>query len=213
MKLDVMTVSTLLEDVAETARQVEDAGFDGLWFTEVTSNAFLPAPPPLGPPSASISAPRYRWPSSAPRCSPRRCAWELQRASRGRFVLGLGTQVKGHNERRFSVPFAKPQEKLREQVLALQAIYAGFSGAGLDFHGEFYNFDLLPDFFNPGPMAYPTPPTYLAAMSPSAYRMSGEVADGVHIHPLHSARYLAEAAIPAIERAWRRPVAAARTSP
>jgi probable F420-dependent oxidoreductase len=125
-------------------------------------------------------------------------AWELQRASRGRFILGLGTQVKGHNERRFSVPFCSPQQKLREQVGALRAIYAGFSGASLDFHGEFYRFDLLPEFFNPGPIEFPPPPTYLAAMNPSAYRMSAEVAEGVHIHPLHSARYLAEAALPAI---------------
>lgn len=194
-----MTVGTLLEDVAETARQVEDAGFDGLWFTEVTGNAFLSCAAAVAATEridigTAISLAFIRSPMLTAQT-----AWELQRASRGRFVLGLGTQVKGHNERRFSVPFAKPQEKLREQVLALQAIYAGFSGAGLDFHGEFYNFDLLPDFFNPGPMSYPAPPTYLAAMNPSAYRMSGEVADGVHIHPLHSSRYLAEAAVPAIE--------------
>lgn len=194
-----MTVGLPLEDVAETARQVEAAGFDGLWFTEVTSNAFLSC-------AAAVSATERIDVGTAISLSfirspmlTAQTAWELQRASRGRFILGLGTQVKGHNERRFSVPFAKPQEKLREQVLALQAIYAGFSGAGLNFQGEFYNFDLLPDFFNPGPIEFPAPPTYLAAMNPSAYRMSGEVADGVHIHPLNSARYLAEKGVPAME--------------
>ncbi len=194
-----MTVNALLEDVPEIARQVEDAGFDGLWFTEVNNNAFLSCAAAVAATEridigTAISVAFIRSPMLTAQT-----AWELQRASRGRFILGLGTQVKGHNERRFSVPFAKPQEKLREQVLALQAIYAGFSGAPLDFHGEFYDFDLLPEFFNPGPIDQPAPPTYLAAMNPSAYRMSGEVADGVHIHPLHSAQYLAEAAIPAIE--------------
>ena len=200
MKLDVMLVRTPFEDAAETARQVEDAGLDGLWITEVTSNAFLPLAMATATTSrinlgTAISVAFIRSPMLTAQT-----AWELQRASKGRFILGLGTQVKAHNERRFSVPFADPQEKLREQVLALKAIYAGFQGAPMDFHGDYYRFDLLPEFFNPGPIDFPPPPVYLAAMNPSAYRMSGEVADGVHIHPLHSARYLAEAAIPAIEQ-------------
>ena len=194
-----MLVKTPFEDAAQTARELEDAGFDGLWITEVTSNAFLPLAMATASTSrinlgTAISVAFVRSPMITAQT-----AWELQRASEGRFILGLGTQVKAHNERRFSVPFANPQEKLREQVLALKAIYAGFSGAPMDFHGEYYNFDLLPEFFNPGPIDFPAPPIYLAAMNPSAYRMSGEVADGVHIHPLHSAQYLAEAAVPAIE--------------
>jgi probable F420-dependent oxidoreductase len=199
VKLDVMQVGTRIGDAAEIARRVEDAGFDGLWFIESTVNPLLPLATAATATSridlgTAISLAFVRSPMVTAMS-----AWELQRAARGRFILGLGTQVKAHNERRFSVPFAKPQEKLREQVLALQAIYAGFGGARMDFHGEYYTFDLLPEFFNPGPMDFPAPPTYLAAMNPSAYRMSGEVADGVHIHPLHSARFLAEAAVPAME--------------
>jgi probable F420-dependent oxidoreductase len=198
VKLDVMQVGTRIGEVAEIARRVEDAGFDGLWFIESTVNPFLPLAVAatatqrieLG---TAISLAFVRSPMVTAMS-----AWELQRAAQGRFILGLGTQVKAHNERRFSVPFSSPQQRLREQVLALRAIYAGFAGEPLDFHGEFYNFDLLPEFFNPGPMDYPAPPTYLAAMNPSAYRMSGEIADGVHIHPLHSARFLAEAALPAM---------------
>lgn len=194
-----MLVKTLLEDAAETARQAEDAGFDGVWITEVSSNPFLPLATMAGATSrldlgTAISLAFVRSPMVTALT-----AWELQRASRGRFILGLGTQVKGHNERRFSVPFESPQQKLREQVLALRAIYAAFQGAPLDFQGEFYQFTLLPEFFNPGPIAFEPPPIYLAAMNPSAYRMSGEVADGVHIHPLSSARYLAEFAVPAME--------------
>jgi probable F420-dependent oxidoreductase len=204
VKLDVMQVGTRIEDAAEIARRAEDAGFDGLWFIESTVTPFLPLAVAATATSrielgTAISLAFVRSPMVTAQC-----AWELQRASHGRFILGLGTQVKAHNERRFSVPFESPQQKLREQVLALNAIYAGFAGAPLDFHGDFYTFDLLPEFFNPGPMDYPAPPTYLAAMNPSAYRMSGEVADGVHIHPLHSARFLAEAALPAMSEGLAR---------
>src|SRR5581483_7792030 len=126
-------------------------------------------------------------------------SWELQGASGGRFLLGLGPQVKAHNERRFFVPFEKPAAKLSEQVRALRAIWAAFAGeAPLDFHGEFYRFDLLTEFFNPGPIDAPPPPVYLAAVNPFSFRMAGEVADGVHVHPLHTVRYLTEVARPAL---------------
>ncbi|HEY2834541.1 MAG TPA: TIGR03617 family F420-dependent LLM class oxidoreductase [Sporichthyaceae bacterium] len=200
MKLDLLLVNPVLEDAATTVRLAEDAGFDGAWTTEVAGNPFLSCATAAQATSridigTAVALAFVRSPMVTALT-----AWELQRASRGRFILGLGTQVKRHNERRFSVPFATPLAKLREQVLALRQMYAAFQGdAPLKFRGEHYRLDMLPDFFNPGPIQFAPPPTYLAAVNPVALRMSGEVADGVHIHPFHSARYLREVALPEID--------------
>ncbi len=210
MKLDLLTVRSRLEDVAETARLAEAAGYDGLWVTEVQTDPFLPLAVAaretdrieLG---TAIALAFIRSPMLTAQI-----AWELQRASGGRFRLGLGTQVKAHNERRFSVPFESPARKLAEQVRALREIWDAFAGRSpLNFRGEFYRFDLLTDFFNPGPIDVAPPPVYLAAVNPYSFRMAGEVADGVHVHPLHTVRYLQEVARPALEeglsRAGRKP--------
>lgn len=202
MKLDVLFVKTRLEDAATTAGLAEDAGFDGIWVTEASNNPFLSIA------SASVATRRIDLGTSVALAFIRSpmltalTAWELQRASRGRFVLGLGTQVKAHNERRFSVPFESPIAKLREQVVALRQCYAAFQGtAPLKFRGEHYRLDLLPDMFNPGPIDVPPPPTHLAAFNPLSYRVAGEVADGVHVHPFHTAQYLREVALPEVETA------------
>ena len=199
MKLDLLLVGCPLERAAETARRAEAAGFDGVWVTEVANDPFLTMAVGLEATSrlemgTAIALAFVRSPMVTALSS-----WELQRASGGRFRLGLGPQVKAHNERRFSVPFEKPAAKLAEQVRALRAIWAAFAGdAPLDFHGEFYRFDLLTEFFDPGPIDVPPPPVYLAAVNPFSFRMAGEVADGVHVHPLHTVRYLTEVARPAL---------------
>ncbi|TMK43192.1 MAG: LLM class flavin-dependent oxidoreductase, partial [Actinobacteria bacterium] len=199
MKLDLLLVGCPLERVAGTARQAEAAGFDGVWVTEVANDPFLTLAVGLQATSrlemgTAIALAFVRSPMVTALSS-----WELQRASGGRFRLGLGPQVKAHNERRFSVPFDQPAARLVEQVRALRAIWAAFAGeAPLDFHGEFYRFDLLTEFFNPGPIDAPRPPVYLAAVNPYSFRMAGEVADGVHVHPLHTVRYLTEVAHPAL---------------
>jgi len=202
VKLDVMFVKTRLEDAAATARLAEEAGFDGVWVTEVNSNPFLSIA------SASLATSRIDLGTAVALAFIRSpmltalTAWELQRASQGRFILGLGTQVKAHNERRFSVPFETPIAKLREQVLALKQCYAAFQGtAPLNFRGEHYRLDMLPDMFNPGPIDVDPPPVYLAAFNPLSYRVAGEVADGVHVHPFHTPQYLREVALPEVETA------------
>src|SRR5207249_7458616 len=132
-------------------------------------------------------------------------AWDLQRASEGRFVLGLGTQVRAHNVRRFSVPWEPPAPRLRELVEALRHIWGAFQGEHpLRFRGRFYRHDLMTPFFDPGPLDAGPPPIYLAAVTPYMYRLAGEVADGVHVHPFHTVRYLREVALPALETGGRR---------
>jgi probable F420-dependent oxidoreductase len=129
-------------------------------------------------------------------------AWDLVQASDGRFVLGLGSQVKAHVVRRFSMPFSKPAARLREYVYALRAIWTAFNGdAPLKFDGDFYSFSLLTDFFSPGPASHPHVPVFLAGVNRGMAQVAGEVADGFHVHPLHSVRYLREVVRPAIDAA------------
>jgi alkanesulfonate monooxygenase SsuD/methylene tetrahydromethanopterin reductase-like flavin-dependent oxidoreductase (luciferase family) len=138
-------------------------------------------------------------------------AWDLQAYSRGRFILGLGTQVKGHNERRFSVKWESPGEKLREVILALRAIWDWWqSGTKLDFQGEFYQHTLMTPFFSPGPIEHPQVPIFIAGVNPYVTRLAGELCDGFHVHPFHSARFLREQLIPDIEAGAPRPTDAPR---
>jgi probable F420-dependent oxidoreductase len=127
-------------------------------------------------------------------------AWDLQAASGGRFVLGLGTQVKGHMERRFSVPWTAPGPRLRDYVLALRALWECWqTGRPIDFRSPHYAITLMTPFFAPGPIEHPKIPIYVAAVNPYNLRLAGELCEGVHVHPLHSLRYLREFALPHIE--------------
>jgi len=131
-------------------------------------------------------------------------AWDLAKASGGRFILGLGSQVKGHNERRFSVKFESPGPKMHEIVLALRAIWDCWqNGTKLDVKGRFYRFDLMTPFFNPGPIAHPRIPVYIAGVNRYMCRIAGEVCDGLHVHPFNSPTYLREYVQPAVNEGLR----------
>ena len=119
-------------------------------------------------------------------------------------LLGLGTQVKGHNERRFSVKFESPGPKLREAVLAMRAIWDCWqNGTRINFKGRFYRFDLMTPFFDPGPIEHPKIPVYIAGVNQYMCRVAGEVCDGLHVHPFNSAKYLREYVHPAVEEGLR----------
>ena len=127
-------------------------------------------------------------------------AWDLQVASKGRFVLGLGSQVKGHNERRFSVPWSAPAPRMRECVLALHAIWHSWkTGERLSFEGEHYRFTLMTPNFTPEAMAYPVPAVTIAAVGPAMMRVAAETCDGVRLHTFCTRRYLENVAIPRLE--------------
>ncbi len=203
MKLDAMLV---LETgrARDVAVDLERLGYEGLWTPETRHDPFLPLA------VAAESTTRITLGTAIATAFTRSpmvtalIAWDLQRATGGRFVLGLGTQVKAHNERRFSVPWESPGPKLRELVEALRHIWGAFQGEHpLSFRGRFYRHDLLIPFFDPGPIEQPLPPVYLAAVTPYMYALAGEVADGVHVHPFHTVRYLREVALPALERGGR----------
>jgi probable F420-dependent oxidoreductase len=126
-------------------------------------------------------------------------AWDLQANSRGRFVLGLGSQVKGHNERRFGIAWTAPAPRLRDYVRALRAIWHAWETRGkLDFHSEHYTLTLMTPDFSPEPTGLPMVPITIAAVGEAMLRVAGQVADGVRLHPLCSRRYLEEICLPQI---------------
>ena len=126
-------------------------------------------------------------------------AWDLQDLSDGRFILGLGTQVKAHIKRRFSMPWDKPVSRLREYILALRAIWDSFQSEGsLNFKGDFYRHTLMTPFFNPGPIQNPEIPIYIAGVNTRLAALAGELCDGFHVHPFHSPEYVRRTVKPAI---------------
>jgi probable F420-dependent oxidoreductase len=204
VKLDIGLLTHDLKSIADYARRVEALGYDCLWSSETKHDPFLP----LGV-AAGVTS-RIKLGTAIAVAFPRspmilaHLAWDLQKAADGRFILGLGTQVKGHNERRFSVKFESPGPKLREAILALRAIWDSWQhGTKLDFQGRFYRFDLMTPFFNPGPIKHPTIPVYVAAVNRYMCRMAGEVCEGLHVHPFNSPRYLREFVQPAVDEGLR----------
>jgi probable F420-dependent oxidoreductase len=200
VKLDAMSGGQSLRGMAQLAKEVEATGFDGLWITESGHSAFTACT------AAALATDQLDLGTGIAVAFPRspmltaQNAWELAEATGGRFVLGLGTQVKAHIERRYSSPFVPPGPRLREYVLALKAIFRAFRGEEkLNFAGDFYNFSLLTDMWSPGSIPVPDPPIYIAGVNPWMCRMIGEVADGIHVHPLHSLRYLDEVVLPNIQ--------------
>lgn len=205
LKLDAHLRSPNLRDVPAVATAAEDIGFDALWTTEGQYDAYLPLA------VAASTTNRIKLGTAVALAFTRSpmvtayVAWDLQRASDGRFILGLGTQVRGHIERRFSVKWESPGPKLREAVRALRAIWECWqSGTPLNFQGRFYSFTLMIPFVDPGPLKEPNVPVYLAGVNPFMCAIAGEVADGIHLHPLHSARYVRETVLPSIAEGAKR---------
>ncbi|TNF34488.1 MAG: TIGR03617 family F420-dependent LLM class oxidoreductase [Gammaproteobacteria bacterium] len=200
MKLNTNLVVDDLNDIADAAQRIEAMGFHAMYVSERKHDPFMQLA------VAATTTSRMKLGPEIALAFPRNpmvlayTAWDLQRASKGRFVLGLGTQVKAHNERRFSLEWNRPGPKLREYVLVIRAIWDCFqNGTELDFKGEFFHFNLMTPMFNPGPLEYGPPPIYLGAVNPWNCRMAGEVADGFHCHGFHTAKTLRENVINNIE--------------
>ncbi len=128
-------------------------------------------------------------------------AYDLQLLSKGRFILGLGTQIRPHIERRFSMPWSQPAKRMREMVLAVRAILDRWqNGTPLDFRGEFYNHTLMTPVFDPGPNPHGVPKIFCAGVGPRMTEVVGEVADGFFVHPFHTVESVAKVTLPALER-------------
>ena len=210
MRVDAMCFPQKLQVMAEMARRTQHAGYDGMLFTEGARTPFPAAT------AAALSAPGLELATGVAVAFPRspmiaaQSAWELQEATGGHFRLGLGTQVKTHIVRRYGSEFEHPGPRLKDYVQAVKACFAGFRGEPLDHHGDFYELTFLNRQWSPGPIDCPDPKVDVAAVNPWMLAMAGEVADGVHIHPIGEPGYVARHALPNIargaERAGRDPV-------
>ncbi|MBG7609463.1 MAG: TIGR03617 family F420-dependent LLM class oxidoreductase [Anaerolineae bacterium] len=201
MKFDTTLSSMHLKSVPGIAMAAETMGFDGVWVSETQHSPFLPGPLIAEHTNTmqfgtAVAISFARSPASLAYT-----AWDLAEASKGRFILGLGTQVKAHIERRFGMPWPESVVgKLREQIAAVRAFWRTWQfGDRLNVRGEYYDLTLMAPFFNPGPIRYPDIPIYIAGVNTGLARLAGETANGFHVHPLNSQRYLQEVIIPAIK--------------
>jgi probable F420-dependent oxidoreductase len=199
--VDGPLVTQTLPDVAAAARRLEDEGYDGTYTFEGPHDPFFPlvlaarATDELELMTAvAIAFARSPMTLAAQ-------AWDLQALSEGRFHLGLGSQVKAHIKRRFSMPWVAPAARMRELVLAIRAIWAAWQDrVPLKFEGEHYTHTLMTPFFDPGPIPHDPPGIWLGGVGPKMTEVAGEVADGFFIHPFCTQRSLIEVTLPALER-------------
>jgi len=202
MKIDAGIRIGDLGEVPYLAQAAEAIGFDALWSHETQHDPFLPLAL-INEHSeklnfgTAVAIAFARSPGTMAYS-----AWDLARASGGRFILGLGTQVRAHVERRFGMRWpASPMGRLREFIHALRAIWATWqTGDRLNFRGDHYKLTLMTPFFDPGPISHAHIPIYIAGVNTGLCRLAGEAADGFIAHPYHSARYLREVVWPAIEQ-------------
>lgn len=204
LKVDAAVVSQLSQ-VPAAARTLERRGYDGCWTAEINHDPFLPLALAaehthtieLG---TSIAVAFARNPMTVAQIG-----WDLQDYSQGRFILGLGSQIKPHIEKRFSMPWSKPVGRMQEFVLALRAIWASWSdGSRLDFDGEFYTHKLMTPMFVPPPHPHGDPRVFVAAVGDRMTEMCGEVADGLLAHAFSTQRYVREVTIPMLTRGIER---------
>lgn len=211
MKFDAALPLVQLKDVPAIAKAAQEIGFDALWTQETQHDPFLPCALIAEHTQklnfgTAIAVSFARSPANLAYI-----AWDLAAQSGGRFILGLGTQVKAHIERRFGMPWPEsPVGKLREQILVIRAFWDCWqNGTKLNFRGEYYKATLMSPFFNPGPLP-PSPvigrgaggegmiPIYIAGVNTGLAHLAGELCDGFHAHPFHSPRYLRDVILPAI---------------
>ncbi|HEY8216016.1 MAG TPA: LLM class F420-dependent oxidoreductase [Acidimicrobiia bacterium] len=203
MKVDGGIPLTDPGEIARVAGELEDVGYDGALSAETNHDPFLPLVVAaehterleLG---TGIAVAFARNPMTLANIG-----YDLQTFSKGRFRLGLGSQIKAHIEKRYSMEWSHPAARMRELIQAMRAIWACWNeGAPLDFRGDFYRHTLMTPFFNPGPNPYGNPSVHLAAVGGLMTEVAGEVCDGIILHAFTTERYVREVTIPALERGW-----------
>jgi probable F420-dependent oxidoreductase len=205
MKVETSIETRSLRDAPAVARKAEEMGYDGIVTSQTGHDPFLPLAlaaehtqrVTLG------TAVAIAFPLSP--TSLAHIAWDLQALSGGRLLLGLGSQVKGHIVRRFSIPYAPPGPRMREYILALRAVWDCWqNGTKLNFQGDYYNLSLMTPYFNPGPIEHPHVPVYVSAVNPYMLRLAGELCDGVRLHAFNTAKYTRESILPNLEAGARK---------
>ncbi len=205
MKIEAALTTTDLHAVPEHAQRLESLGYDGIYTFEGPHDPFFPLllageHTERLELTTAVAIAFARSPMTLANLS-----YDLQLASKGRFNLGLGTQIKPHIEKRFSMPWSRPAARMRELVLAIRAIWASWhEGTPLDFRGEFYTHTLMTPFFNPGRNPYGLPRVFLGGVGPQMTEVAGEVADGFMIHPFSTAKFMRETTLPALDRGLAR---------
>jgi probable F420-dependent oxidoreductase len=206
MKLDAsIGFNTNLKDIPSIAQAAEAIGFDAIWASETQHDPFLPLALMAEHTSrlkfgTAIAIAFARSPMIVAHT-----AFDLARQSNGRFILGLGTQVKAHIERRFGMTWDAPVSRLREYVQSIRAIWDAWqTGSKLNFRGEHYKLTLMTPFFAPEPLDRLHIPIFIAGVGEPLCKLAGELADGFHVHPYHTRKYLAEKILPAIETGLRK---------
>jgi probable F420-dependent oxidoreductase len=197
MEIDLMTGPAPWADVAERARQVEAAGFSGMVFTETSATPWMSIS------AAAMAAPGLTFSTGIAVAFARSpmvtasIAWELAGNTAGRFRLGLGSQVRAHIERRFSAEFDPPGPRMKDYLAAVRACFRAFRGEErLSHDGPYYQLSLLPGAWAPAEHEHGDIKLDISAVGPYMTAVAGELADGVHVHPLHSVRYLDEVLLP-----------------
>jgi len=194
-------IGTDLNKAAGEAKEREEAGYSGIWTAETSHDPFFPLllaaqstkEVELG---TSIAVAFARNPMLLANIG-----YDLQAYSQGRFILGLGSQIKPHITKRFSMPWSHPAPRMREMILAIRAIWDSWNnGTKLDFRGDFYTHTLMTPFFSPGPNPYGVPKIFLAGVGELMTEVAGEVCDGFLCHGFTTEKYLREVTIPALER-------------
>jgi probable F420-dependent oxidoreductase len=205
MRVDGTVMTARPEEMPAAARELEEIGYDGCFTAETSHDPFLPVT------LAALETERIELGTGIAVAFARNpmstavIGNDLQLYTKGRFILGLGSQIKPHIEKRFSMPWSEPAKRMREFILAMRAVWACWNeGEKLDFRGEFYRHTLMTPFFNPGPNPYGAPKVFLAAVGERMTEVAGEVADGILLHGFTTERYVREVTVPALERGWAR---------
>jgi probable F420-dependent oxidoreductase len=183
----------------EAAEYADRLGFDGFFTAETSHDPFFPLL------IAAEASDRLDLGTAIAVAFPRSpmvtamISWDLAQASGGRFILGLGTQVRAHITRRFSTEWFSPGPRLRDYILSLRAIWSAWQNqTKLEYEGEFYRFSLMTPFFDPGPISHPDIPVAIAGVGPYLSRLAGELCEGFHVHPFHTIAYLDQVVLPAM---------------
>jgi probable F420-dependent oxidoreductase len=199
MKIDAPLLTTDLAAVATEARALEALGYDGAFTFEGPHDPFFPLA------FAAEHTTRLEIATAVAIALPRspmqlaHTAHDLNVLAKGRFILGLGSQVKAHIEKRYGATWTRPLARMREHVLALRAIWRCWNeNAPLDFRGELYRHTLMTPFFNPGPSPFGPPRVFLGGVGAAMTAVAGEVADGLFVHPMNSPTFIRGTTLPAL---------------